>query len=140
DGRDGLFWLRRESDFDPKPLKQFAGKLSWCSHGQQFTLVDDGDSITKPLRLIQIVRTEENRPPALAAEPGDKVSYLTRRFGVKRGGWLVQKEQFGLMNQSARQRQPLLHPFTELTGFVASTFAQAEESDDFIGPCREIGF
>src|SRR5690349_15566261 len=75
---------------------------------QDDAAVDDRDLVADPLRLRHDVRREDDGESPLP-HVSDQIDQLPRRDRVETGGGLVQDENLRLVEEHARDREPLLH-------------------------------
>ena len=78
-----------------------------------------GDAIRHALYFVQIVRRNQDRPP-FAAQTQDQVANIARALRVEPGRRLVEQHDLRLVQQRARQRDPLLQSLRELRGAIVS--------------------
>ena len=76
-------------------------------------VVHDADAIAQRVRLVHVMRGDQDRAAALA-KPLEHVPQLAARLRIEAGRRLVEKQQLGLARQRARHRQPLLLPARQL--------------------------
>ena len=78
---------------------------------------------------VGLVRDHDDRDAAFAIERGERLHDLVRRAGVEVAGRLVRQQQARVVDQRARDRDPLLLAAGELARRVALTVAQAEQPE-----------
>ena len=69
----------------------------------------------------------------LAPDSGSVVLQRGASFRVERGGWFIQKQDLRVMDEGARQCQPLLHAFAEAARFICAPVAQVEQPEHVFG-------
>ena len=70
-------------------------------------MIHNRHPVAQPLRLIHIVRSQDNGAAGLL-EPVDQVPQVTPRLRVETGGRLIEKQQLWIAYQGACHGQPLL--------------------------------
>src|SRR5690242_12305513 len=88
--------------------------------------IDDADAIHL-LGLLQIVRRQKEGDAALGADGAQVVPEIAAALWIQPGGWLVEKENLGLMQQAAHNLQFALHAAGELLYRPAQRVGDAEQ-------------
>ena len=96
-----------------------------------------GDAIRHALYFVQIVRRNQNRPP-FAAQTQDQVANIAGALRVEPGRRLVEQHDLRLVQQRARQRDPLLQSLRELRGAIVLPIGDIEEIERFIDGARRV--
>ena len=111
---------RRAQPYVQGPAEQLLTQLVGPADQSQ-RRVQDRHPVAEPFGLLQPVRGEEDRHPALA-QRGDQLVDLARRHGVKAGGRLVEEQHRRVVEQRPGQRDPLTQPLgqrpAQITGAV----------------------
>ncbi len=72
------------------------------------------------------MRAQDDRAAFILADAVDQLLHLARGVGIHARGGFIQKQQFGIVQQGARQRQALLHALTVSLHAVIGTLAQSQ--------------
>src|SRR5215831_4118542 len=110
----------RVDGFDERVVQALGAALALQSFGrqtsQQSPLVDQADAIAA-LGFVQIRGGHENGDAVLEqlVEDGPKVA---ARYRVDAVGWLVEEQDFRLVQESAHERELLFHAARELAGLA----------------------
>jgi|GEM_PF-5424208 len=87
--------------------------------------LENRHAVTETVGFVQVMGTEKDRS-ALLAQVSDEIAHQVRGFRVKAGGWLVQEEHAGFVEQGARDGKFLPHAFREGTGGVGASFPKPQ--------------
>ena len=112
-------------------------KILERSQPNQVALVEKGDPIADMLHLGQLVGTKEN---ALAGVPrvAQQFPYLQHSCRIKRRRGLVENQQFRIVDQRLRKRQPLLHAARILPRILA-LIGQTNRTEKITNVLRQPG-
>ena len=91
------------------------------------------DPVAQPVRLVEVVGGEDDRP-ALSAHRLDRLADDVGRLGVERGRRLVEEDDRRLVEQRPGDRELLLHPLAERAGHVVPPLPQREEPQVSLDP------
>ena len=97
--------------------------------GQDAPPIDDREPIAQPLRLLHVVRGKQHRGPALlelAQARPDEVADL----GVEAGRWLVEDEQFGVVDQGPRDHEPPPHAARQRLDPIAGSVREGDKVEE----------
>ncbi len=89
-----------------------------------FAVIDDRDAVAQNLGFVHVVRREHDRA-AVRLEVGDQIPELAARLRIETGGRLVEKEQVGIADDRAREREPLLLSARQLADARRRAFRRA---------------
>jgi len=103
------------------------------SLGQDLPPVDDGDLVADPLRLGHDVGREDDRESALP-HVADQIDQPARGHGVEARGGLVQDQDLGLVEEDARDREPLLHARRHLAHALVEELVELEGLPELLDP------
>ena len=112
-----------------------AAELGGGIHGADAPAGDDADPVRQRLRLVQVVRGEQDRGPAVG-QALDEVPELPPRLGVEAGGRLVKEEQFRAADDAERHVHPAALPPGQLPQLGARLLGQPDGLDDLVGVPR----
>ena len=87
-------------------------QLARRAERDDLAVVHDRHAVAQPLGLVHVVRGQQDRPAGLL-ELLDEIPELPPRLRIEAGGRLVEKEQLGIADERAGERQPLLLPARE---------------------------
>src|SRR5882724_4320728 len=76
--------------------------------------LDEGHLVAQLLGLAHVVRRQQNRHAALAAQGRDVRAHAHRHVGIEPQRRLVEEEQLGIVDERLRQRDALLQPGGQL--------------------------
>ena len=96
---------------------------------------DDRDAVGEGLRLVHVVRGEEDRL-AQVAQAADHVPGLAARRGVEAGGRLVEEEQLGVADQGEGDVEPPLLPARERRGPGVRLLGEADQLHRLVDVAR----
>ena len=82
-------------------------QLARRAERDHLAVIDDRDAVAEHLRFVHVVRREHDRA-AERFEFGDQIPELAARLRIETGGRLVEKEQIGIADDRARERETLL--------------------------------
>ena len=92
-----------------------------------FAMIDYGEPRSEPLGLVHEVRREEDRLPCVKSWRGPS-QIRWRACGSRAGRRLIQDQQFGIVDERAREREPALHPTRERADAIAPLLARPANS------------
>src|ERR1035437_328043 len=90
---------------------------------QQLALVEQGDSMTS-FGFVEIGRRGENRYP-FRNQFIEDAPEIAARYRIHSGGWLIEQDNGGTMNQGTNQAELLLHSAGKLAGQSSAEFTHA---------------
>ena len=73
------------------------------------SVIHDGHAVAQPLRLLHVMRRQNDRAPGLL-QPIDQIPQMAPRLRIETCRRLIQKQQLRIADQRARHGQPLLLP------------------------------
>src|SRR5207245_9693176 len=114
----------------PSELRDERG---WTAVGHDLAVVQNRDVVRELLRLVEIVRREEDRPP-LPLEVSDQRPKLPPRARIETGRRLIEEQEFGLADE--RHRNPEAPLFA--AGKVQCEGARAVREPDRLDDVRHI--
>src|SRR6185369_17325645 len=82
------------------PLQRLRGAL-----GHYLAAVHDADPVAERIRLVEVVRGQEDRD-TLVTEPADLVPHMRTRLRVQSGRGLVQEHDLRLVGDAERDIHP----------------------------------
>jgi len=89
-------------------------------------VVDEGDAVTQPLGLLEVVGGEQDRR-ALAVDPLDVLPQLEAQLDVDSGGGFVQDQQPRPVHERAGEGDPTLHAAGEKACALVALVGQRED-------------
>src|SRR6188474_185793 len=103
-------------------------------------VVNDCHAVAEELRLIHVVRRQENRSAA-RPELIEQRPQLTARLRVEAGGRLVEEQQIRIAGDRARKRETLLLATRELADTAGSLALQLDDPNQLVDrpPARVKG-
>ncbi len=114
--------------FDANGCDQFARRTK----GDHFAVVHDGHAVAEPFGFVHIVRRQQNGT-AHALELFDQIPKLAARLRIEAGGGFVEKQQIGIADQRAGQREPLFLSAGKVADARFLFIFQLHQRDDFRG-------
>src|ERR1700737_479237 len=81
-------------------------QVGWRSLSDDLSVIDDGQSVAQPFRLIHVVGGEQHSPAGLL-EAANQVPELAPALGIESGCRLVQKQNLRIAHQRGGYGQPL---------------------------------
>ncbi len=98
----------RTREDDRRAASELRDEGGWTAVSNDLAVVQDCDVVRELLRLVEIVRREENRPP-LPLEVSNQRPELPPRAGIEARRRLVEEQEFGLADEGHRDAEaPLL--------------------------------
>ena len=97
------------------------------------------DAFAQVHRLIDVVRHEEDRHPALQVQAAHEVFEVGAGLGVDRGERLVHDEHLGLVRDRARDRDALLHPAGELPRVALGGVVEPDRREGVVDEAVALG-
>src|SRR5688572_20685063 len=94
-------------------------------------VVDDRHAVAEELRLLHVVRRQQNRSAA-RPELIEQRPQLTSRLRVEAGGRLVQEQQIRFAGERARKRETLLLAARELADTARSLASELDDSQQLL--------
>jgi hypothetical protein len=91
--------------------------------GDDLAVVHDGDAVAQRIRLVQVVRGDEDGH-AVTAEPADLVPHVGAALRVQAGGRLVEEHHLGFVDDAERDVHPA--PLTARVGLALAVRVLAE--------------
>ena len=107
--------------------------------GDDLALVHDDEPVAELLRLVHVVRRQEERH-ALALEPVQAVPDHVAGLRIEAGRRLVEEHDLGLVDERARDRQPALHAARERLDPVVRALGELDELEQLVGPRASSSF
>src|SRR5207237_1272241 len=101
---------RHETDLGGAPVKLGAELVRFGD--AKDAMAKESDAVAEPVRLIKVVRAQEDRPP-FAAQRDDELADRLGGVGVQAGRRFVEKEDARLVQRRARDGHLLLHAARE---------------------------
>ena len=126
----GVRRARRRQVHHCLPAEELAAQRVGCVHGDQ-VLSKDADPFAQPLRLVQVVRAEEDRA-ALPAQRLDEVAHGLGGFRIQRAGGLVHEDHRRLVEQRPCDGELLLHALGKGAGLGVAAVPQIEQPQIFL--------
>ena len=107
----------------PIPLHRIRAEvLAECTrrlHVDECPPVDDGHAVAECLRLLDIVRCEEDSHATLC-DLAHEIPDMPPDLRVERNRRLIEEEHLRAMNQGTRDQQPSLHPARETAHIIVA--------------------
>src|SRR5512132_3848536 len=99
-----------ESDVEPDDLLRADRPLQRAGRVERddLAVVDDGYAVAELVRLLHVVRREEDGA-ALRAKIAHAVAQVARRLRIETHGRLVEDDERRIGKQGSREREPLSH-------------------------------
>src|SRR3954466_5513368 len=98
---------------------------------EQLAAVEQADAVRELLRLLHVMRAEQDRRVVPLADLADEVLHLLLRARVEARRRLVEEQQHGRGEERPRERDLLLHPAREvLHRLVASRRRKTDALED----------
>ena len=88
--------------------------------------VHERDELVEGLAMHQVVRHEQRRRAALMGQAGDEIHDLPAALLVQRARGLIDQQRLGLMDEGARDRDPLALPAGQLRGPLARVLGEPD--------------
>ena len=117
----------REAEADGRRAALAIAELVRAALGDDPARRDDRHAIRQPLRLVHVMRGEEDRL-ARALQVRDHLPGLAARRGVEAGRRLVEEEQLGVADQGDADVEAPLLAAGELGGAVVGLSAEADQA------------
>ena len=96
----------RHRQADPDDVAgDLAFELGRRARGDDLAVVHDGDAVAERVRLVQVVRGDEDGH-ALGAQPAHLVPHVRAALRVEAGGRLVEEDHLGLVDDAERDVDP----------------------------------
>ena len=89
-------------------------------------MVDDPDPVGEHIRLLEVLRGQEDRHSLLAGEPSNLVPERRPALRVEHGRRLVEEEDPRPVHERERQVEPALHPARVAADLAVGRLAQAD--------------
>src|SRR3989454_4295139 len=97
-------------------------------------VVDDADPVAEAVRLLHVVRREDEGRLHLPAEAFDVVPDVLPRLGVESEGRLVEEDDWGVVQQPARNLESALHPSGEGLDEGILPVLEVDEGEELLNP------
>src|SRR5262249_5923974 len=79
------------------------------TQGGDLAVVDDGQPVAQPIGLVHVVRADENREIAFAAQLLEQLPDDATALRIEPGGGLVEEEDARAVDEAARDLEPAAH-------------------------------
>ena len=99
--------------------------------GDRFAVIHDGHTLAELLRFVHVVRGQDDGA-AVFLELRDEVPQLAARLRVEAGGRFVEKQQVGVADQRAGQREALFLAAGEIADSGVAFFLQLNQSNGIL--------
>src|ERR1044071_762626 len=109
------------------------------AEGDDLAVVHDRHAIAELFGFLHVVRGDDDGA-ACAFDSFDEIPELPPRLGIEAGGGLVEKEELGIGDEGARERQPLLLTTRQLPHATVALLPELDRIEDFLegtGPLVE---
>ena len=100
-------------------------------------MVDDGDAVAEDLRFVHVVGRENDRS-AERFEFGDQIPELPSRLWVEAGRRLVEKDQIGIADDRAGERESLLLSAGQFADAPCALLIELDEGNDVVDGATAI--
>ena len=110
---------------DPVAAVQLGGQLARRAGRQHLSTRQHRHAIAETFRLGEIVRTQEDRAPAMA-EPLDQAVHVANCHRVEAGGRFVEKDDVRVVDEGARHGKALPHPLAVASHLVVGPLVEFE--------------
>src|SRR5690606_2964517 len=131
--------IRRDFDFQPDSQPGLVRQFVRFAQRNQPAALHHADTITQALRLRQIVGAQKYGAALFAAEADNHVVDLAGHYRIEAGGGFIEEQDFRVVDQGTRQRQPLLHALAVATNFLAGAICKAECFQQMSNPGCLVG-
>src|SRR5512146_2321267 len=111
-----------------KTVDQIGGR----AFGNDLPVIHNGEPIAQPLRLVHVMRREQNGA-AVALEDTNDVPKLAAALRIEPGRGLIQEKNFWIAHQRGGYRQALPLPAGKLSYPGVGFFGQLQLFEDFVG-------
>ena len=107
-----------------------ADELTRLALGHQSALLDDGHPVAHLLRLLHIMRGNNDRGPAIAHLP-HQGPQVAARHRVQPGCGFIKNHQLRVVHQAGRKSEALLFPTRQLANTAGRLVLQAHPTEQF---------
>ena len=125
--------LVRSADFDHVAARVPQDELRGAALHEDLAVVDDDQPVAEPGGLLHVVGREHDTQAA-GLELLQPVPDLVTGLGVEPRGRLVQDQQFGAIDEGARQGEPADHAAREIHDFGAAAVGKRKEVEQLVCP------
>src|SRR5579862_3655094 len=105
-------------------------QLTRRSESDDLTVIHNRDAVAEPLRFIHVVCRQDDGSP-VELELIDQIPKLPPRLRIQPGGGLVEKQEIGVANQRAGEREALLLPPGKASDTGVALFFELHQGDNF---------
>lgn len=102
--------------------------------GHEFPVVHDGDSVAEIIGLFHVMRRQDDRDPIFFVQLFNIIPDVPARLGVQAEGRLVEKKDFRVLDQPARDLEAALHAARIFLNQDRSLIGQIDEVEDGLDP------
>ena len=106
-------------------------EIGGSAFGDELALVDDPDAICEDVRLLEVLRGQEDGHTRLPPHQGDLVPDVRTALRVEAGGRLVEEEDARRVDQGEREVEPALHPAREPLHLAIRVVRQPDAMQQF---------
>jgi hypothetical protein len=103
---------------------------------EQPAAVEQSDAVGERLRLVHVVRAEEDRRVVLGSNPADELLHLELRPRIEAGRRLVEQEQDRRGQERPREGDLLLHPARQVLHRLAAPIRREADPAEDLGHGR----
>ena len=109
--------------------------------GDDVAVVDDPDPVREHVRLLEVLRRQEDGDAVLAGEPGDLVPRGRAALDVEPGRRLVEEEDPRPVHEREREVEPPLHPARVAADLAIGRLVEADAVEQLLRalPCGRRG-
>src|SRR5262249_586130 len=94
-------------------MPERVGEVRECADSDKMAPIQHRNTGTESLGFRQVMGADEYGAPSFATEFHNQLGDPSGGLGIKSGGWLIQEERLGVVQEGTCQSQALLHPFAE---------------------------
>ena len=116
-------------------MRRADAELARWSDREDPAVLDDRDAVGELLRLVEIVRRQQDRLAELA-QLAHRLPCAAARLGIEAGRRLVEEDQLGIADQREREVQPAQLPAGELAAALVGLLLQAGEREHLLDVAR----
>ena len=113
-------------------------EVPWGLHINQMALVDDGDTATEGLCLLNVMRCQENGHTALCNIVND-VPDMPSNLRIECHGRLIEKKELRAMNERTSDQQTSFHSAGKPAHSIIAHLVQRHLREKFLNAGRSLG-